>query len=80
MQLRPRNVDNVDSMARRDRSIADLHTVLCKNYVRFFGRLRPKTRTVLSGELRQEIMVDQLLDLVQARRWWLQRYAQLMQR
>jgi hypothetical protein len=64
-------------MARSDRSIAELHTVLCKNFVHFFGRLRPKARTVPSDELRQEIMVVQLLDLVQDRRWWLERYAQL---
>jgi hypothetical protein len=80
MQLRPRNLDHVDSMARSDRSIADLRMVLCKNYVHFFGRLRPKARTVPSDELRQEIMVAQLLDLVQDRRDWLQRYAQLMER
>ena len=76
MQLRPRMLDHIDSMARSDRTIADLRMVLCKNYVHFFGRLRPKNKTVPSDELRREIMVAQLLDLVQDRRWWLRRYAQ----
>ena len=68
MQLRPRHLDHIDNMARSDETIADLRDKLANNYVYFYGRLRPKYRSVPSDALRQNIIVHQILVLVEQRR------------
>ena len=68
MQLREQHLDSVDSMARSNATPAELRADLCKNYHRYFGWLRPKSKTVPSDTLRQNWMVFEIVDLVMARR------------
>jgi hypothetical protein len=70
MQLRPRHLDKVEHIAKREyHDRADIHEFLFENYDRLFGSLRhPKSKEVPSDQFRKSWMISSLLDIVEARR------------
>jgi hypothetical protein len=74
----PATVHDPVNVVRHGRS-EQMRKQLIENYEYFFGPLRLKSEAVPSDEFRKAWVVSSVCDLIQARRDWVRRYAQLME-
>jgi hypothetical protein len=77
MQLRPRHLSQIATLANIESlSISQLRHQLVEHYDYFFGPLRAE-EVPSDISIRKPWVVGMLIDLIQARRDWLHRRAQL---
>jgi hypothetical protein len=78
MSLRPSHLRTVEAFATGYLTMDEIRQSCLRRYVNLFGRLRPRgSPSVPSDNLRRWLIVQQFLDLVQRRRWSLERLAKV---
>jgi hypothetical protein len=78
MELRPSHLRTVEAFATGYLTMEEIRECCLRRYVNLFGRLRPRgSPSVTSDILRRWLIVHNFLNLVQARRWSLERLAKV---
>jgi hypothetical protein len=78
MTLKQRHLNMVEVLAVCNHlSMEQMHHQLVEHYDYFFGPLTVRP-AVPMDEFRKSWVASMVCELVEARRWWLQRYKQLM--
>jgi hypothetical protein len=78
MSFRPSHLRTVESFATSYLTMDEIRESCLRRYANLFGRLRPHSSpSVPSDGLRRFLIVQRFLDLVQRRRWSLERLAKV---
>jgi hypothetical protein len=78
MKLKQRHLNMVGILADCDHlDMKQMHHQLVTHYDYFFGPLTVRP-AVPSDDFRKSWVASMVCDLIEARRWWLKRYAQLI--
>jgi hypothetical protein len=81
MAFRPSHLRTIESFATSYLTMDEIDECCLRRYANLFGRLRPHgSPSVPSDGLRRVLIVQKFLDLVQARRWSLERTAKVTNR